>query len=154
MCFFSKSENGCYVYLKPLCILRTRSTQAIKNTRILFLSFQTWLVEKLIFTSTDCVIARPVVKSRAELYTLTFTLALHSHLHIYHLASFCMYKNRRSKNSSAVTHFHTSFFSFNMLQCPPLRKLEAPSCLYTFILFSPLHIHNTVFIWSRAAKST
>lgn len=95
------------------------------------------------FTSTDCVVARPVVKTRAELYTLTFTLALHSHLHIYHLASFCMHKNRRSKNSSAVTHFPTSFFSFNIPQYFPPMLTEDPFML-VYICLVLFCIHTTL----------
>lgn len=133
-----------FVKFTSLCILCIRNIWAIKTTRILF-SFQTWLAEKLIFTSTDCVIARPVVKSRAELYTLTFTLALHSHLHIYHLASSCMYRNRRSKNSSAVTHFHTSSFSFNILQFSPPMPTEGPFMLvYICPVLSFVHTPHCV----------
>lgn len=107
------------------------------------------MAEKLIFTSAGCVIAGPVVKSRAELYTLTFTLALHIHLHIYHLASFCMYKNRRNKNSSTVTHFRTSFFSFEIIYCKffCLHELKATPCLRTFISYSPLYTHYCA-LWS------
>lgn len=84
---------------------------------------------KNLFLPLWTVISRPAVKSRAELYTLTFTLTLHSHLHIYHLAAFCTYKNRRSKNSSAVTHFRTSFFSFDIINCT----------FFSYTNWGPLH---------------
>lgn len=121
------TSNHCVTYVSELH--RPQRTQ-----RFLF-AFRLGWQKKLIFTSTGCVIAGPVVKSRAELYTLTFTLALHTHLHIYHLASFCMYKNRRSKNSSAVTHFRTSFFSFNIIYHNIFPTPTAPPWSYTFISY-------------------